>query len=307
MPSVKTECTELSVGFGILARDNLLELDESQIENIFEGTLSIEKYRRFQAEFQNNTTLYRQMYNVGFALRAVYQPFRNVSSLKWEGPNRQAATTAAARDLVVANLPVSVKENSDVVHNPSPYNLFNTIPAGQVPAQTSENWYLIHAPQEYQELYNFVQSRGLEHLPEDVYEFEESIKGSEREPIKTAINQFSNEEKLAFKQLYLNMCHRVASVSADIFNQIFSNSMQGRSKSAVLEHVVKHFFRMSSVEYILGGIDKKKAFAVIIPEVSQWKRDWTITNIIAEPELNREQSRVRFSVFYKNNSLPDTF
>ncbi|MHA2403590.1 MAG: hypothetical protein ACXADH_11415 [Candidatus Kariarchaeaceae archaeon] len=146
MPSPKTECTELSVGFGILAIENLLDLKQSHVEKYFEGTLSEEKYGRFREEFPNNEALYRKMYNVGFGLRAKYPPYKKVSSLKWVGLQQQAATTAATKDLIVVNTPVSVKENSNVVHNPSPYNLFETIPSGMVKAQSSENWYLEQAP-----------------------------------------------------------------------------------------------------------------------------------------------------------------
>jgi tRNA A-37 threonylcarbamoyl transferase component Bud32 len=142
----------------------------------------------------------------------------------------------------------------------------------------------------------------LEYLPEDVSEFEQSIKGRGRKPIKDVIKRFSEDDKQAFKQLYLRMCHRVAKASADIFNNNFSASMQGRSSNAVLEQITRHFFRMNAVDYILGGIDKKKAFAVIVPEVTRWKREWIITDVITEPELDREQSRVRFLVHYKNRN-----
>jgi tRNA A-37 threonylcarbamoyl transferase component Bud32 len=307
MPTPRTECTELSVGFGILAVENLLELKQSQVEKYFEGTLSKEKYDRFREEFPNNEALYRQMYNVGLGLRAIYSPYKKVSSLKWAGPQQQAVTTAAAKDLIVVNTPVSVKENSDVVHNPSPYNLFETIPSGQVKAQSSENWYLEQAPQEYQELYSFVRSKGLDYLPEDVSEFEQSIKGRERKPIKYVIKQFSDGEKQAFKHLYLRMCHQVARVSADIFNNNYSASMLGRSSNAVLEQITRHFFRMNAVDYILGGIDKNNAFAVIVPELTRWKREWIITDVIAEPELDREQSRVQFLVHYKNRNSGITY
>jgi tRNA A-37 threonylcarbamoyl transferase component Bud32 len=302
MPSPKTECTELSVGFGILGLDNFLDLSNNQIEQFFEGTLSEEKYYRFRDEFLKNEALYRQMYNVGFGLKAIHRPFRNVSCLKWVGAQQQAATTAAAKDLIVANTPVSIKENSDVVHNPSPYNLFETIPSGQVKAQRSNNWFLEQAPQEYQELYSFVRSKGLERLPEDVTKLDKQIKRREREQIKIVIKQLSEEENKDFNQLYLRMCHKVAKVSADIFNENYSISMRGRSRNAVLEQITRHFFRMDTVDYILGGIDKQEAFAVIVPDLTRWKREWIITNVLAEPELDREQSRVRFSVNYKNRN-----
>ncbi len=300
MPSAKTECTELSVAFGILGIENIFELNQFQILLYFDGSLSAEKYERFKDEFPKKETLYRKMYNVGFGLRALYTPFKNVNSLKWAGPQQQSAMTVVAKDLLVANTAVSVKENSDIVLNSSPYNLFHSIPRGQGKAKSSENWFLEQAPREYQELYSFVQSRGLAHLPEDVNDFELSTKGKDRRPIKDVIKHLSGDEKRAFTQLYLRMCHKVAEVSAEIFNGNYSTSMQGRLKNAITEQITRQLFRMDSIDYVLGGVDKGKEFAVIVPEITQWRRDWAIAEIIAKPELDKRQSRVHFSVLLKN-------
>ncbi len=308
MPSAKTECTELSVAFGILGIENILDLNQSQVETYFTGTLTSKKYARFIKEFPCNEVLYRKMYNVGFGLRAVYVPYKTVNSLIWAGPQQQAATTSAAIDLLVANIPVSVKATSDNVHSPSPYNLFKTIPGGQLKARVWENWYLEQAPLEYQELYSYVRNKkGLEYLPENVEEFERSIKGKQRKVIKKVIASFSDDEKQTLKQLYLRMCHKVAKLSADIFNKNFKISMQGHSKNAVLEQITRDFFRLDTVEYILGGLDNKKAFAVTVPDLTRWKQDWVITDVIAEPELEREQSRVRFSIHYKNKKSRENY
>jgi tRNA A-37 threonylcarbamoyl transferase component Bud32 len=307
MPSAKTECTELSVGFGILGIENVLELSPRQIETYFESSLSAEKYERFKNEFPRQEGLYKQMYNVGFGLRAIHTPFKSVHGLRWAGPQQQSAMTAVAKDLLVANTAVSVKENSDVVLNSSPYNLFQTIPSGQVKAQSSENWFLEQAPREYQELYSFIRSHGLEQFPEDVKEFELSTKRKDRQPIKVVIRRFSDSEQQIFTELYLRMCHKVAEVSAEIFNSNYSNSMQGRLRSAVIERIMQSFFRMDSIDYLLGGIDKKKGFAVIVPEITRWKQEWTITDIVVNPELDKEQSRVHFSVRFKNRKNKASF
>jgi hypothetical protein len=49
MASLKTESTELSVGFGLL-NVKPQGLTSSQIETYFEGTLSFDKYRKFLRE-----------------------------------------------------------------------------------------------------------------------------------------------------------------------------------------------------------------------------------------------------------------
>ena len=299
MPSARTECTELSFAFGILGIKKPLELDQNQINNLFSGTLTSEKYNRFKGEFPQKKDLYSKMYNVGFELRAIYKPFKKVSNLKWLGPQPQATTTAAAKDLMVENMPISIKENSDVVHNLSPYNLFETIPSGQLKAQNSENWFLEQSPEEYQELYSFIRNKGLENLPESVKVFELTVARKDRKPIKNIIQQLDETDKQIYKQLYLDMCHQVAKSSAKIFNTNFSSSMKGHSRNAILEQIARQFFRMDAVDYILGGIDKNKGFAVMIPETTNWRSNWAITNVFAEPELDREQSRVHFTVEYK--------
>jgi len=300
MPSAKTECTELSVGFGILGNENVLEINQREIDALFEGTLSIGKYNRFKKEFSRQKDLCMQLFYVGFGLRATHLPFKNVTSLKWVGPEQQSAMTAVAKDLLVANTAVSVKENSDVVLNSSPYNLFQTIPCGQVKAQCSENWFLEKAPDEYQDLYSFVHERGLKFFPENVREFELSTNRTDRRSVKDVISRFTDDENLLFKQLYLRMCHKVARSSAEIFNNNYSTSMQGPLRNAIIEQITRSFFRMDSIDYILGGIDRNNVFAVIIPEMTRWKQEWTISEIIAEPELDKNQSRVHFSIIYKN-------
>jgi len=75
------------------------------------------------------------------------------------------------------------------------------------------------------------------------------------------------------------MCHNVSCKSATIFKENFSESMKSKIRNAVLENIVKSFFRINSFEYILGGVDGKEEFAVIISELTRWKRDWVVTNI----------------------------
>jgi hypothetical protein len=307
MPSAKTECTELSVGFGILGIEDVLQLSQSQVETYFEGSLSEGKYDRFKNEFPRQEVLYKRMYNVGFGLRAIHTPFKNIQSLKWSGPQQQSAMTAVAKDLLVANTAISVKENSDVVLNSSPYNLFQTIPSGQVKAQSSENWFLEQAPDEYQELYSFIRNQGLEYFPENVQEFEQSTNRRDRQPIKDAIKRLPSSDLELFTELYLRMCHRVAEVSAEIFNANYAASMQGRLRKSIIEQITRHFFRMDSIDYILGGIDKNKGFAVIVPEITRWKREWIITDILATPELDKKQSRVHFSVRVRNRQSKNSF
>jgi len=114
MASLKTEGTELSLGFGLLdvnPRDVALE----QLPTLFEGTLPAAKYEAFQAEYQANPGLYQAFVEGGRRLRQSHELFNHLTHLRWTGMTRQAATTSAAVDLLAANTPISVKNESNVV------------------------------------------------------------------------------------------------------------------------------------------------------------------------------------------------
>ncbi len=294
----KTECTELSVAFGTLGVDEFLGLAQDEIEDYFKGTLSLEKYTRFVNNFPKHEKLCRRMHRVGKNLRASYPLFDDVRQLQWTGPQKQASTTLAAKDLMVANIPVSIKAKSDLVWNTSPFNLFQSIPQGTPLAQGSDNWYLEQDAAGFQDLYTFVRDFGLDYLPQDVAEFEQVASHKDRRALQRVIKQFSGETKDEFDRLYLSMCHNVAQRSAEIFNENFSKSLQGKSRRFILEFIATRFFRMNTVEYIWGGIDRATEFAVVVPEFTKWTSEWLISNIEAVPNLKRKQSVVNFLVRY---------
>jgi len=175
MPTAKTEATELAVGFGILDLDPLDHLSEDEIDRFFDGTLPEEKYKRFLEEYSSNLDFYSRFYEVGRHLESHHHPVSRSSTVQWTGPQQQAATASFSKDLLVGGIPISVKADSDVVANLSPYNLFISLPLGIVPASQEENWYQKIDPRDFQELYSFVRDsdRSLNYLPAEVIAFEE--------------------------------------------------------------------------------------------------------------------------------------
>jgi hypothetical protein len=79
-------------------------------------------------------------------------------------------------------------------------------------------------------------------------------------------------------------------------------TLAGSSRSQVLENIARLFFRMDSVEYIFTGIDRGVEFGVMIPELSQWKREWKITRIEASPNLKRQQSVVDIAIDFASKA-----
>jgi len=302
MPSEKTESSELSVGFGILGINDPLDLTYSDIKRYFEGTLSPEKYDRFKVEFTHpkNSRLYSRLHNLGKKLRKEYPLFKNVKYLKWSGPEKQAKTNSGAQDLIAVNTPVSVKAESNIVSNLSPINIFEKVPLGKVAPDRSENWYLHVDPEGYQSLYSSVRDIRLVHFPSSVEDFEKTATPKLREELQLEITKLSDTQKTSFNKQYLKMCKDVATTSAAIFNQSYQKGRTGDSRTAVTEHLVKSLFRINSVEYILAGSGGKYDYAVIIPSITEWKKEWEIVSVEAVPDLEKKQSVVNIQVEYKN-------
>ena len=141
MPSAKTECTELCVASGLLNLDHL-STDYDSVESLFGGTLTEEKFERFKRELSRGREFYQPFYDVGYRLRRDFRPLSNVSEIQWTGPLQQAATSSVPQDLFAANMPISVKADSNVVANLSPYNLLDSLPSGSASAAREVTWFL---------------------------------------------------------------------------------------------------------------------------------------------------------------------
>ncbi|MFH2102768.1 MAG: site-specific DNA-methyltransferase [Chloroflexota bacterium] len=303
MASEKTECTELAVGFGILDISEPLELSEQEITSYFEESLSPEKYSRFKEEFvrPTNSRLYSKLLTLGHELRSQYPLFQSVTSICWCGPDRQARTDSGARDLIAANTPISVKAGSNVLLNKSPAYIFESLPQGLPAPDRSENWFLLMAPSAYQALYSFVRSIRLARFDflDSVDEFERVASKREREELKDEISKLVDGEEEKFNELYLEMCKTVATASADKFNNNFSAAMRGPSPKWIIENITRVLFRIDSVEYIMAGTDGSRKYAIKMPALSQWKKEWEIVDVEATPDLRKGQSIVNLNVQFK--------
>ncbi|MBI1300014.1 protein kinase [bacterium] len=294
MASLKTECTELSVGFGLL-NVKPQGLTSSQIETYFEGTLSFDKYRKFLREFIKSEDYYRRFWAIGFNLRGKESSFANLQTVRWEGPTQQANTVSMAKDLVAQNTAISVKADSNVVFNLSLHSLFISIPSGSQTSARSENWYYKIAPDAFQAFYSCVRNKLAPDYPENAADYLLQVKGKKnRKRLANAIKQLAGEEAKECNRLYLEMCHEVAERSADLFNNSFAQSLNGPAKIAVIEQVIRNLFRIGDTSYILCGLDKNQEFAVKIPDLTTWKREWQFRDLVASPDLSRGQSVVDF-------------
>ncbi len=294
MATRKTEATELAVGFGILGINPLDQ--KANVTNLFIDSLSQQKWHDFQEEYALDEKLYKKFFELGLHLRELR--FKSVVQLVWAGPQQQAATASGAKDLFIPslNMPISVKNDSDVVLNASPHNLFRSLPQGKAFASRAEHWFLEKDLEGYQKLYDFVRNLFPKELPRDAAEFESKISRPARDEFQDFVTKgLTGQNAITFETLYAGMCGNVAQNSAIEFNGHLAN-LPSNEYSAVHETVIRQFFRMDTVQYLLVGLDKRKAFAVQIPDLTTWKRQWRVENVTAIPDLGRGQSVVKITI-----------
>jgi hypothetical protein len=303
MATAKTECSELSVGFGLLGINSPASADYTTVATKFDETLSQPVFARF-IETYPTLPLYSAMKDVGLRLRSVYQPFLNLERVQWTGGDLQAATMSTAKDLLARNIPISVKADSRVVGNPSPYNLFKATPQASGQAKGMGSWYLEAAPVEYQAFYETARSYvGLD-SPLSVQEFEASR--NKRQFVK-ALQEAGNIEDPQFQTRYLVLARKVSQVSAEIFQTNYENAMNSPVRNTTLERMAKMFFRMNAVDYLLCGVDGNGQFAVVIPDLTTWLKTWRFKSIEAKPALSKGQSIVNFEIICERKKTGETY
>jgi len=243
MPSLKTNATELSVAFGILGILNP-EILTDNIQIQFEGTLEFKTYQQYIREFERDATLYLQFLQIGTTLRNVM--FQEVNRIHWIGPQQQASTVSGAKDLYipVTNTPISVKNDSNIVANLSPQNLFINLPRGESVQSLSEDWFIQKDYLGLQDLYEYVRKFYNTNLPLDVRDFYRNTSRVGRKLLQNFLKNGSNGfDYEVFIRKYLTMCRNVSIASADEFNNNLAR-LESNRRVAVFENVIKQFLEL---------------------------------------------------------------
>lgn len=296
MATPRTETTELAVGFGLLGV-HPLHTEHGPLSTKFEGTLTATKFSELQDTLRNDKRLktkFDRLFDLGRRLKTKRPDlFPAVANVRWLGPVKQSRAVAASQDLMVGTTSISVKAESKVVFNLSPYNLFVSLPQGRVPAFRAPHWFLTQAPATYQRLFDVVSDATDQ---TSITEFERRANRSQRRALRAECDGLSGPEQTLFLRRYLEMCHETARVSAKKFREGLSATLKTVHASGVRDEILRTFFRLDSSQYVVCGLDRGQLFAFLIPSITEWKRGAELREVVAEPDLEAGQSQVLFYV-----------
>ncbi len=303
-PPKKPLVTELAVAFGVLGQDPA-GLSFEDLKNMFIGERpNREDFEAFLRFIQSSEQkLFREFYVLG---RKLADQIGVPASVEWYGVKRQLNSTNVSRDLRLngPNWSVSVKDQSDVVVNSSPYNLFEAIPSGQVKvSRKSENWFEVAAPQAYSDLVEQTVDLAVRMGKADEGEREDL----RRNPRLMQVRGFWDDKRFAraFENTcgdaYRQMCRAAADYSAQRFNENLGR-LDNRQRASVFRGLLGQFFRVNGEQYLFVGIDGGKKVILRIPSIDDLHKHWKIVGIEAIPRREAGQSEVEFRVEMKGPS-----
>lgn len=301
MPTQKTIATEVSVILGLLNTD-WKSVCYDELPEELKSSFSEDHYRQAIDFYGKNPSLCDSLTEAGRRLRLHVPELSNVTKIEWKGPSRLAHSVISSQDILVNNIPISVKVESNVVYNLSPKNMFIAIPSGFLPSSdVGENWYIKTAYDSFNRLYLIMKDAlGLPYSA--VSEFEEKASKGERKRIQKFLNLNQKGGIYDdFMATYTMMCREAAKKSAEIFNDNISLSLKEHPK-ALHEVIAKIFLRLNGIPYLLVCMEKDTVSSLWVPDLTTFLRQYKIFDVVAQADSTRKQSVVNILLRYKDKN-----
>ena len=298
MPTQKTIATEVSVILGLLNTD-WKSVCYDELPEELKSSFSEDHYRQAIDFYGKNPSLCDSLTEAGRRLRLHVPELSNVTKIEWKGPSRLAHSVISSQDILVNNIPISVKVESNVVYNLSPKNMFVAIPSGFLPKpDVGENWYIETAYDSFNRLYLTLKD-ALGFSYGTVLEFEEKASKDERKRIQKFLDSNrKNDICDDFMNAYIEMCREVARKSAEIFNDNIALSLKEHPK-ALHEVLARIFLRLNGIPYLLVCVEKDVSL-LWVPDLTTFLRQYKIFDVTARADDTRKQSVVNILLRYRD-------
>ena len=292
--------------------------DISSIKNV--DTDSIRKY---QPEYTKRKTSdpqsERELIKAGKKIRDWLISEKKLSDIKviWTGMETGLDHGPVARDLLIdnTNIRISVKENAQLFQNHSPVKVFDKWSRGLFDSSRDGDWFLTVASKELNDYYQACGGQSLtgHKTVEDYYENVTGTDSSGKKRRKKLTNHVKNlhdQNNSEALQAYKKLCIKVSEASANIFNKnlekTFPTIKTGNFKAEDFIQLFSFFFKLDENEHILCGTEDNSGFAVLIHNLVNWEKKFSITNIKAKP-LDAGQPEVLITFSFLDKILNTSF
>lgn len=284
MASLRTEITEVVTGIGALGAASLDEAlsggPPPELHNV--DAVTWERITAAHAVRSHHGDALAAFNNGRALLRAVDGlRGRHPAVVEWKGSHRDPADDAVPADLRIDHVYlVSCKYLSKVLHNASPWALFDRCLEGAQGRRGGGDWYAEVAPAAHQAHYQAVRRlvEGGERLPEKVGE----LTASERRLVATARAATSPESATAYAELIDEVSH----ASAERWRSRLGDLREQRS-------MLWRLLRLSATPYFVLGTGGGESLRLRVATPWDWNQAWELVGFDVAAE-GGGQPRVRW-------------
>jgi hypothetical protein len=274
--SLRTEITEIVTGLGTLGAaepEQAMATAEPPPELAGVGSEHWDRLRAAWSE-RSHEGEFLAAFNNGRAFLRARDGLRGRHPVivEWKGGHRDPADDAVPADLRIDHVYlVSCKYASRVLHNASPWSLFDRCLAG-APARGAGDWYAEVAPAEHQAHYQAVRRLmdAGDRFPERVGDLDRE----QRRAMATARDRTSPESAAAYAELAAVVSER----SANRWEDRLASASERRS-------MLWRLLRLSATPYFVLGTGRSESLRLRVATPWDWAQRWELAEFTVTPEL----------------------
>lgn len=286
MPALRTEITEIATGLGTLGfRDVALALAEDEPPTAVHH-VPPDAWARLRSAWRErlHEAQFLAAFNNGRALLRAEDGLRSRVPLlvEWKGNHRDPAEGAVPADLRIDHVYlVSCKYLSKVLHNASPWALFDRCLQGAPGRRGPGDWFSEVAPAEHQAYYQSIRRLlpAGERLPEKVGE----LARDQQRALAGSRGLATAESESA----YGSLSERVSTISADRWNEALATHSERRA-------MLWRLLRLAASPYFVLGTGRGESLRLRVATPWDWQQRFELRSFEVSPETGR-QPRVAWS------------
>lgn len=287
-PSLRTHITELSTGLGVVGQHQniedalangppnvLLNVGDAEWRNLLEASTNSRWHQLTKHAFSNGRYFLHAEEGLGDV-----SPRR----VEWKGPQKAVGDESVPADLRVNRVYlISCKYDSKVLHNASPYRVFELLLS--TGHGRRENWFMQVAPDDFQSLYTSVKSelgQSGKSLPDEVQVLNTLDRQRLKRELQTGWPGSTQEQYAKFSRL-------VSRNSAERWERNLESPL-------AKELMVQRLIRLCPCPYFILGLNRNQPVRLRVDSPWDWKQKFELLDFsVSSSEAGQPEVDWRFT------------